>query len=177
MKKLISLFLAIAVLVGALAMPLTAAAGGEKVTLCHKPGTPDEVTIEVSVNALDAHLAHGDYVGECSVVTVLTCPFEATAIPVIGPDYVMYMVEFPEPPAGFGWDVVISSSTGQEYLWTSIFSGESPPSYWLPMPGYPLDLGWPGGPSVYDAYVMKLNPEDPDFNHIVSCTAVEVLSP
>jgi len=38
---------------------------GEKVTICHKPGTPAEQTITISVNALDTHLAHGDFVGAC----------------------------------------------------------------------------------------------------------------
>jgi len=40
-------------------------AAKEKVTLCHKPGTPAEQTISISVNTLDAHLAHGDFVGTC----------------------------------------------------------------------------------------------------------------
>lgn len=36
-----------------------------KVTICHK----GHVTITVSVNALDAHLAHGDSIGSCQVTT------------------------------------------------------------------------------------------------------------
>lgn len=40
--------------------------GNKKVTLCHKPNGSDyPVTISVSVNALQAHLNHGDYQGEC----------------------------------------------------------------------------------------------------------------
>src|SRR6476659_6543257 len=40
--------------------------GNKKVTLCHKPNGSDyPVTINVSVNALKAHLNHGDYEGEC----------------------------------------------------------------------------------------------------------------
>ncbi len=41
----------------------------EKVVVCHiPPGNPDNArTIEVSPDALDAHLAHGDVVGECVV--------------------------------------------------------------------------------------------------------------
>lgn len=40
--------------------------GNKKVTLCHKPnGSNYPVTISVSVNALQAHLNHGDYQGEC----------------------------------------------------------------------------------------------------------------
>nr|WP_294896413.1 hypothetical protein [uncultured Pedobacter sp.] len=38
----------------------------KKVTLCHTPkGSDYPVTIKVSVNALQAHLNHGDYQGEC----------------------------------------------------------------------------------------------------------------
>lgn len=40
--------------------------GHKKVTLCHKPNGSDyPVNINVSVNALQAHLNHGDYQGEC----------------------------------------------------------------------------------------------------------------
>ena len=39
---------------------------GEKVSLCHKPGDGEPgVTINVSANALQAHLDHGDVRGEC----------------------------------------------------------------------------------------------------------------
>lgn len=41
--------------------------GNKKVTLCHKPNGSDyPVTINVSVNALKAHLNHGDYQGQCN---------------------------------------------------------------------------------------------------------------
>jgi len=36
----------------------------EKVTICHKPGTPAEGTLEISASALEAHLAHGDDAGD-----------------------------------------------------------------------------------------------------------------
>ena len=40
--------------------------GNKKVTICHKPNGSDyPVTINVSVNALQAHLNHGDYQGTC----------------------------------------------------------------------------------------------------------------
>lgn len=37
----------------------------EKITICHRPGTPAEQTLEVPASALDAHLAHGDTQGAC----------------------------------------------------------------------------------------------------------------
>ena len=41
----------------------------DKVTICHKPGTPAEHTINVSINAESAHLGHGDTLGVCGVDT------------------------------------------------------------------------------------------------------------
>lgn len=37
----------------------------EKVTICHKPGTPAEKTMRVPAQAVPGHLGHGDYLGEC----------------------------------------------------------------------------------------------------------------
>jgi len=42
-----------------------AASGVGKVTICHK----GHVTITISANALDAHLAHGDTIGACGIST------------------------------------------------------------------------------------------------------------
>lgn len=42
--------------------------GKNKVTLCHKPGTPAEHTITVAQPAVPAHLAHGDRPGTCGAV-------------------------------------------------------------------------------------------------------------
>jgi len=39
--------------------------GGKKVTVCHKPDSKNPVTIEISINALQAHLNHGDHEGPC----------------------------------------------------------------------------------------------------------------
>ena len=50
--------------------------GSEKVTVCHKPGTPAEGTLEISVSAVQAHLDHGDAEGACEPTapeTVTTC--------------------------------------------------------------------------------------------------------
>ena len=70
---------------GAIAALLTrtpaASAPPEKVTLCHKPGTPDEATIEVSERAVPAHLRHGDALGACPE----ECPVQiVTGPPVQG---------------------------------------------------------------------------------------------
>jgi hypothetical protein len=49
--------------------------GQEKVTICHKPGTPAEKTLRVAAPAVDAHLAHGDTVGACAApCDVSACP-------------------------------------------------------------------------------------------------------
>lgn len=52
-----------ALLVTALAVPVLA--GDDKVTICHKPDTKAGGTLEVAASAVDAHLAHGDFVGTC----------------------------------------------------------------------------------------------------------------
>jgi hypothetical protein len=46
-------------------IPSRALAQQQKVTICHKPGTPDEQTIEVSQRAEATHLGHGDLQGPC----------------------------------------------------------------------------------------------------------------
>jgi hypothetical protein len=37
----------------------------ERVTICHKPGTPAEKTLSIPRPALDSHLGHGDTMGPC----------------------------------------------------------------------------------------------------------------
>lgn len=39
----------------------------KKVTICHQTGSSNPVTINVSENALQAHLNHGDQVGNCTI--------------------------------------------------------------------------------------------------------------
>jgi len=48
-------------------IPSRALAQQQKVTICHKPGTPDEETIVVSQSAVAIHLRHGDQLGACVV--------------------------------------------------------------------------------------------------------------
>jgi hypothetical protein len=62
--------LALAVLLAALAVfgvAVVSADSQGKVDICHiPPGNPDNAhTINVSVNAIPAHLAHGDRLGSC----------------------------------------------------------------------------------------------------------------
>lgn len=38
---------------------------GEKVTICHREGNGSSHSITVSINAVPAHLAHGDAIGDC----------------------------------------------------------------------------------------------------------------
>src|ERR671911_412429 len=44
----------------------------QKVTICHKPGTPEEQTKEVSQSAVDSHQRHGDRLGPCETTTTTT---------------------------------------------------------------------------------------------------------
>ena len=45
--------------------PNTYAKTAKKVTICHKPGTPAEKTMQVPESAVAGHLAHGDVEGSC----------------------------------------------------------------------------------------------------------------
>jgi hypothetical protein len=45
-----------------------------KVTICHKPGTPAQKAMDVPVDALAGHLAHGDQVGPCEGLAPPTGP-------------------------------------------------------------------------------------------------------
>ena len=64
-----------AILLGGLTFSQSALAGGAgggppgKVTICHfPPGDPSDFeTLSVSINALPAHLAHGDTIGACDI--------------------------------------------------------------------------------------------------------------
>jgi len=39
--------------------------GHDKVTICHKPGTTDQKTMQMTKTALPAHIRHGDSMGAC----------------------------------------------------------------------------------------------------------------
>src|SRR5215217_9448529 len=53
-------------------IPSRALAQQQKVTICHKPDTPDEETIEVSQSAVASHVRHGDQPGPCESPTTTT---------------------------------------------------------------------------------------------------------
>ena len=54
-----------AVLVVVVLAPASAAVVS-KVEVCHQPGTPAEMTIDVPPASVDGHLGHGDSVGPCA---------------------------------------------------------------------------------------------------------------
>jgi hypothetical protein len=39
--------------------------GADKVTICHKPGTKAQKTLQVPPDAVPGHLGHGDTLGPC----------------------------------------------------------------------------------------------------------------
>ena len=41
---------------------------GEKVTICHVKGNGDRIVLNVSASSVEAHLAHGDELGDCSTL-------------------------------------------------------------------------------------------------------------
>jgi hypothetical protein len=65
--------------IAAVAIAVPASAQQEKVTICHKPGTPDEATLRVGAPAVPAHLAHGDRLGPCTVDEIIDADGTLTA--------------------------------------------------------------------------------------------------
>ena len=68
MKKIVLLasMMAITALMLAAAPALAQQGPPDKVTICHKPGTPAEKTLEVPPQAVPGHLGHGDTLGPCN---------------------------------------------------------------------------------------------------------------
>ena len=60
-------------------IPSRALAQQQKVTICHKPGTPAEKTMEVPQSAVDGHLGHGDHPGPCETTTTTTTAAPTTS--------------------------------------------------------------------------------------------------
>src|SRR5215216_5274445 len=60
-------------------IPSRVLAQQQKVTICHKPGTPDEETIEVSQSAVASHVRHGDHPGPCGESTTTTSTSTSTS--------------------------------------------------------------------------------------------------
>jgi hypothetical protein len=57
-----------------------ARAAQDKVTICHKPGTPAEKTMEVPSQAVGGHLGHGDTMGPCGAQTTTTSSTTTTTM-------------------------------------------------------------------------------------------------
>ena len=54
----------------------------DRITICHKPGTPAEKTLTVAAPATGAHLNHGDQLGPCGVPPTTVPPTTvATTVP------------------------------------------------------------------------------------------------
>jgi hypothetical protein len=93
-------------------IPVTAGDGTLE-TICHKPGTPAEHTIYVATEAVEAHLLHGDYTGECGAEAISACGWlrdgNADLSGVVGTQSVTY--EWPTDGTGF--------AEGEQLNWTS----------------------------------------------------------
>jgi hypothetical protein len=60
-------------------IPSRALAQQQKVTICHKPGTPAEQTKEVPKSAVEGHLGHGDQLGPCQTTTTTSTSTTSTS--------------------------------------------------------------------------------------------------
>lgn len=136
----LAMLLSIAVSLAAL--PAVTFAGQKKVTVCHKPGTPAEATLKVAAPALDAHLAHGDYLGPCTEPQSDGC----TAVNVFVPDpqtapnsYYMEIrnLDF-YPGEVIHADLTITNGTGMAMEMTAVLNSDGVPifgNYILLYPG------------------------------------------
>src|SRR4051812_5524936 len=61
--------------------PGAAYASADKATICHKPGTSAEKTLEVSQSAVSAHLGHGDHTGACGPQVSAGCAAVNALVP------------------------------------------------------------------------------------------------
>ena len=73
--------LALLVSVAVSLTPGAAYASGDKATICHKPGTSAEKTLEVSQSAVSAHLGHGDRTGACGTQVSAGCAAVNALVP------------------------------------------------------------------------------------------------
>jgi hypothetical protein len=60
-------------------IPSRALAQPKKVAICHKPGTPEEKTMEVPKSAVASHLGHGDRLGPCGTTTTTSTSTTSTS--------------------------------------------------------------------------------------------------
>src|SRR6476469_1857021 len=73
--------LALLVSVAVSLTPGAAYASADQATICHKPGTSAEKTLEVSSSAVPAHLAHGDHTGACGQQVSAGCAAGNALVP------------------------------------------------------------------------------------------------
>jgi hypothetical protein len=76
-KTIVGLLSLLALTLGSVQL---ARAAPNKVTICHKPGTPAEKTMQVPSQAVAAHIGHGDTMGPCGAPTTTTSPTTTTTI-------------------------------------------------------------------------------------------------
>src|SRR5215213_7314789 len=60
-------------------IPSRALAQPKKVAICHKPGTPEEKTMEVPKSAVASHLRHGGRLGPCGTTTTTSTSTTSTS--------------------------------------------------------------------------------------------------
>ena len=102
-KKLLSVIAILVLLLAALPVLSVGALPADKVDVCHREGNGEFHLINVSENALDAHMAHGDGVPGGSVPGMEGYEFDEACVPVqaVQPIYVLSM-QFNFNGAG-GW--------------------------------------------------------------------------
>ena len=93
--------------------------GQAKVTLCHKPGSPDEETLRVAKPAVPGHLDHGDgdMLGACGSTTTSTSTTSTTTTTTTAPPC--------SPAAECGICRVTSSTTELTVVCSSAQCGKS----------------------------------------------------
>lgn len=72
--------IAFALSIAAMVVPAHAAGLSNSVTICHKPGSPAEKTLNLPQSAIQGHLNHGDQLNACEERPLCTAPPQPLAI-------------------------------------------------------------------------------------------------
>lgn len=88
----------------------TTGGGHTPVTICHKPGTPAEMTLVVDDDAVPGHLGHGDYLGECQTETTPTDTNPTTPTETIPTTPTETTPTTPQQPPGTPHDCVYTGA-------------------------------------------------------------------